>query len=670
MSMRFGVCYYPEQWPRDRWAIDAAQMAELGLDLVRIGEFAWSTLEPARGQLHLDWLDEAITTLADAGLSVVLGTPTATPPVWLMRERPEILSVGPDGRRRAYGSRRHTSPVSAAYREESARIVRTLVDRYGSNEAIVAWQLDNEPGNHDSARDYSDEAAAAFRAWLAARFDGSIDALNEAWGTAFWSMSYPSFETIELPVPTMTEHNPSLELAHLEFAAAMAAEALDEQRAIVTAGAPGREVLTNLYLGEIDVDPRQVARPGGIGAIDIYPHGVDGPADVSFLLDLARGSALPADAGVAANGGRGWIIEQQPGPVNWTGDNPAVPAGQVRLWCWQAALHGIETLLWFRWRAARTGQEQHHAALLRHDGSRSSAWDEAARFLAEYRAVADAEAAGDPDAAGTTLARPPARVALVHEHLDAWALEVVPQTHGASHRHLVTAAHTAARRLGLDVDVVPADADLTGYEVVLAPALHVVDDQRVARLEAALDAGVRVVLGPRSLVRDHHHRWIDTPVPGGLADRLGARVDHAGSPTGWPRRPDHRSSVRFVASDHGPRAGSGTADARQVTDIDADTDGVTLPAGPWVDTLVDLAEDVEVLATTVGAPLDGAVVAVHRGGLCYLGVASVEAWTTVLSRLLDRRANPDHLAVYERAGRTVTIDHTTLHIDGLGPLAG
>ena len=148
--MRFGVCYYPEQWPATRWAEDAASMAELGLGLVRIGEFAWSRYEPARGRFTFDWLDEAIETLADAGLGVVLGTPTATPPVWLMRERPEILSVGPDGRRRAYGSRRHTSTTSLAYREEAARIVSVLVERYGHHPAVVAWQIDNEPGNWNS----------------------------------------------------------------------------------------------------------------------------------------------------------------------------------------------------------------------------------------------------------------------------------------------------------------------------------------------------------------------------------------------------------------------------------------------------------------------------------------------------------------------------------------
>jgi beta-galactosidase len=635
--MRTGVCYYPEQWPRQRWATDAAWMADLGLDLVRIGEFAWSSYEPQRGRFDFAWLDEAIEVLAGAGLQVVLGTPTATPPVWLVRERPEIVSVGPDGRPRPYGSRRHTSTSSRAYRQEAARIVEVLVARYGHHPAVVAWQVDNEPGNHDSARCWSAESERAFQAWLSARFDGDIDALNAAWGTAFWSMAYPSFDAVELPRPTVTDHNPSLEVAHLAFAAAQAAEGLAEQRAIITAGSPGREMFTNLYLGDIDIDPRQVARPTGLGSVDIYPHGLEDAHEVGFVLDLARGSALGPDAGPADRGGRAWIVEQQPGPVNWTGDNPAVPAGQVRLWCWQAALHGVETLLWFRWRAARAGQEQHHAALLRHDGTRSPAWDEAARFLRELREV---EAT-----APKLVERPPARVALVHDHLDAWMLEVIPQVPDAGHRRLVTAAHAAARRLALDVDVVPDDADLTGYEVVLAPALHVVTPARLARLEAALDAGVQVVLGPRSLVRDEHAVWVDVPVPAGLSSRLGARIEHAGSPSGWPRDADHPSEL--VLDD--PRN--------------------PLPVGGWIETFTEVEATTQVLGRARGGPLDGAAVVVRRDGLTLLGAASEEAWTATLALLLGHRPRPDHLEVFERDRRHVVLDHRSRTIGGLGRIS-
>lgn len=628
--MRFGVCYYPEQWPEERWATDAAMMVDLGLDRVRIGEFAWSVIEPERGRFDWGWLDRAIDTLADAGLALVLGTPTATPPIWLARERPDILSVGPDGRRRAYGSRRHTSPSSAAYREEARRIVSALVARYGNHPAVVAWQIDNEPGNHDSARCWSEESQAAFQRWLEVRY-GTIDALNEAWGTVFWSGTYPSFDAVRLPVPTVTDHSPSLELAHRRFASDQAVEGLAEQREIIVAGSPDREVYTNLYLGDVDIDARAVARPNGLGAVDIYPHGLSGPAEVGFVLDLARGTALGPDAGVGDEGGRAWIIEQQPGVVNWTGDNPSVPPGQVWLWCWQAALHGIEDLLWFRWRAARAGQEQHHDALLRHDGSFATAHAEAARFIQEVRAC-------PPE----VLERGRASVALIVDYGDAWLLDVVPQTHGASHRTLLVAAHAAARRLGLDADIVPADADLTGYDLVLAPALQQVTDDRLARLEAALSAGATVVLGPRALHRDDDAIWIDEAVPPGrLGERLGARVDAAGNPSGWPR--DGAASVTV------------------------DVGGTTYPPGPWLESLVttDGATDVEVLARAVGGPLDGCTVAAGRQGLVHLGASSAEAWAAVLEHLTGRRSEPDHLEVFDRGGRRIVLDHRDRTVTGI-----
>ncbi len=630
--MRLGVCYYPEQWPEERWTTDAAMMAELGLDLVRIGEFAWSVIEPARDRFDWGWLDRAVETLADAGLSLILGTPTATPPIWLARERPDILSVGPDGQRRAYGSRRHTSPSSPAYREEARRIVTALVERYGQHPAVVAWQIDNEPGNHDSARCWSAESEAAFQRWLEARY-GTIDALNQAWGTVFWSGTYPSFEAVRLPVPTVTDHTPALELAHRRFASDQAVEGLAEQREIIAAGSPDREIFTNLYLGDVDIDARAVARPNGLGAVDIYPHGLRDPAEVGFVLDLARGTALPAEAGVEAKGGRAWIIEQQPGAVNWTGDNPAVAPGQVEVWCWQAALHGIEDLLWFRWRAARAGQEQHHAALLGHDGSPSAAYREAADFMAAVRSTPAA-----------VLDRGRARVALIVDYGDAWLLDVVPQTHDASHRQLVVAAHAAARRVGLDVDVVPADADLTGYDLVLAPGLQQVTADRLARIDAAVDAGALVVLGPRALHRDAHSVWIDEAVPpAGLGHRLGARVDLAGTPAGWPR------------------------DGRRTSRVELD--GAVIPAGPWLESLVvtdTSPDDVEVVARAVGGPLDGCPVVVRRGGLVAMGASSSDAWTALLVRLLQRAPEPGHLEVFERSGHRIVIDHHALRVDGIG----
>jgi len=603
--MRLGVCWYPEQWPESRWPTDVAMMRDAGLELVRIGEFAWHRYEPAREQWDWGWLDRAVEQLLGAGLEVVLGTPTATPPIWLARERPEVLTTASDGSRRQVGSRRHTCPTSPAYREESARVVAALAERYGTSPAVTTWQVDNEPGNHDSARCWCDDCTLAFRGWLRARF-ATIDDLNQAWGTVFWSQVWPSFDAVELPRPTVTAHNPALELAHRRFASDQVVEALREQVVQLTALSPGRRLLTNHYLGDAVVDCRDVGRLTGLVGHDSYPHGASGPYDVGFRHDLCRGLA----DGVAP-----WVVEQQPGPVNWTPTNPPVPPGQVRLWGWQAALHGVETLLFFRWRAARFGQEQYHAGLLRHDASPDRGLAEAVRLGQELRAAAPA-----------LLARPPARVAIPYAYDDAWALEIDPHLTGMTHRSLVLAAHEAASRCGQDVDVVDPEGSLTAYDLVLAPALHLCTPARVAALTAALDAGVTVVVGPRTLVKDDDDAWLDEPLPGGLAARLGARVgDALTEPTG---------QVAVAPYD--------------------------VPAGPWTDVYEVQADDVEVLASYDGGWLTGLPAVVRRGGLVATGAASAEVWTSLLGDLLGVEPAPHGVEVFWRDGQRVELDWRTL----------
>ncbi len=599
--MRFGVCYFPEQWPEDRWPEDAAQMAGMGLELVRIGEFAWVAYEPQRGRFAWDWLDRAIGTLADHGLGVVMCTPTATPPVWLAQERPEILSMGPGGARRAYGSRRHTCVTSAAYREEAERIVTALADRYGAHPAVAAWQVDNEAGNHDSARCWCAECQAAFTAWLERRF-GTIEALNDAWGTVFWSQTYPDFEAVRLPVPTMTAHHPALRLAHLRFASGQTVDFLAAQFDLLRARVGSSvELTTNFYSEDTVVDQAAAARLTGLAAIDSYPHGPADPLATAYHLDLARGPT-----------GRAWIMEQQPGPINWTPLNPPVPDGQVRLWTWQAALHGIDALLYFRWRAARYGQEAYHSGLLRQDGSPTAP---VAEIEAAIREIGDAG-----------LPAPEPRVALLHSAADVWAIEINPHRTGTTHRSLQLPAYAGARRLGLDVAIVDPAADLTGYEWVLAPALHLATPERLAAIEAALDDGTGVVLGPRSLVVDAELAWSDRPLPAGLAARLGARVV------------EHLSQTAPVTV-----APWGT------------------PAGPWTDVLA--TDEAEVVATYAGGSyLDGRPAAVRRDGLVYAGFSSAESWTALLADLLGLPPHDAAVEIFSRAGRTITLDHRTLTV--------
>ncbi len=223
MKRSLGVCYYPEHWPEAQWGEDATRMADLGLTWVRIGEFAWKRMEPVEGQYDWGWLDRAIETLGAAGLRVVLGTPTATPPAWVVAKHPDMLPVDVEGRIRGYGSRRHYCFSHAGYLEECRKIVTAIAKRYGRNPHVAAWQTDNEYSCHDTVLSYSDCALAAFRDWLRRQFpgpnnDGDIDALNAAWGNVFWSMDYDDFDQIGLPNLTVTEVNPAHAHAFRRFA--------------------------------------------------------------------------------------------------------------------------------------------------------------------------------------------------------------------------------------------------------------------------------------------------------------------------------------------------------------------------------------------------------------------------------------------------------------------
>ena len=598
--MRFGVCYYPEQWAEDRWELDGRLMRENGLELVRIGEFAWSSYEPSRAEFRWEWLDRAIDVMAAEGLQIVLSTPTATPPVWLARERPEILSVGSDGRRRAYGSRRHTCPTSPAYREEAARVVEALVDRYGSNPAVVAWQVDNEPGNHDSARCWCDFCQQRFSAWLAARY-ATVAELNRAWATAFWSQTYPDFEAVRLPVPTMTSHHPSLLLAHRRFASDTVIAGLAEQYRIIGEGSPGRDITTNVYSGDLEVDATSLARLGGIYAVDSYPHGVQGPLDVAMTLDRRPGGTRT----------RLWVMEQQVGPINWGTINPPVPTGQVRAWIWQAALHGVEAMFFFRWRAARGGQEQYHSGLLRHDASPSDALAEVAATVAELRSV--------------NLSAPSPQAAMLFSTEDGWLVGIDPHREGLTHRSLVLATYIACRAVGVEVTLVDPEDDLTGYSIVLAPALIMASPARVAALEKAIAAGNLVILGPRSLVMDNEGVFVDDAPPSGLAGALGGGVvEHLSQP------------------------------------FDLTVEPWSVPSGTWTDVLE--SDRADVIAHYGGeGHLAGRAAAIRTSNVVYAGFSSVEAWTALLADLTGRPAGAADLESFPATGwqlnhREFTVD--------------
>ncbi|MEY4239515.1 MAG: hypothetical protein RL339_2116, partial [Pseudomonadota bacterium] len=466
--MRLGVCYYPEHWPEALWAEDAARMVAAGLSRVRIGEFAWSRIEPDPGRFDWDWLDRAIAALHGAGLEVILGTPTATPPKWLVDAMPDMIALDAAGRPRGFGSRRHYCFSHAGYRAEAARITRALAERYGAHPAVVAWQTDNEYGCHDTAISYSEAAQEAFRVWLKARY-GTVAALNQAWGNVFWSMEYRDFAEVDLPNLTVTEANPAHWLAFRRFSSDQVARFNRVQVEILRAHSPGRDVMHNFMGFFTQFDHHEVAADIDVAGWDSYPLGFldsfrfsaedkvryarQGHPDIAaFHHDLYRGCRPD---------GRWWVIEQQPGPVNWSAHNPAPLPGMVRLWTLEAMAHGAELVSYFRWRQFPKAQEQHHAGLLRPDNSAAPGLAEAQQVANE---LAQLGAAGEP----------PRKVALVFAYDADWITQIQPQGRGLSALWAAFECYSLLRGLGLDIDLVPPGRPLDGDALCVVPCLPLV----------------------------------------------------------------------------------------------------------------------------------------------------------------------------------------------------
>ncbi len=489
MKPELGVCYYPEHWAEESWAQDAARMVEIGLTWVRIGEFSWSRLEPTPGDLRFDWLDRAVETLGAAGLKVVMGTPTATPPRWMLDKHPDMLAVDENDRPRKFGSRRHYCFSHAGYVEECKRIARIMGERYGRNPHVAAWQIDNEYGCHDTTLSYSQPALAAFRVWLADRY-GSIDALNKAWGNIFWSMEYNNFDQIELPNLTVTEASPAHVLAFCRFSSDQVVAFNKAQVEILRplTDAP----LSHNYMGRVlEFDHFGTGADLDIATWDSYPIGflsdrleADDAHKAAFLQqgdpDM---QAFHHDLYRAVGRGRWWVMEQQPGPVNWAPYNPAPLPGMVRLWSLEAVAHGAEVVSYFRWRQAPMAQEQMHAGLLTPAGTDAPGLAEAqdtAKDLARLGHLAPARA----------------EVAIVFDYASDWAWKTQPQGAGFDYFKLVFSAYRALRRSGLSVDFISAaDTVDQHYKLILAPGLATLDDTSVARWTDASDLAV---FGPRT----------------------------------------------------------------------------------------------------------------------------------------------------------------------------
>jgi beta-galactosidase len=498
-ALYLGTAWYPEQWPESRWDADLSLMEAAHVRFVRIGEFAWSKLEPSEGHYDLDWLQRAVDAAARHHIAVVIGTPSAAPPAWLTTKYPETLRIMEDGRQDQHGNRQQFNWSDPKYRELARAMAEQEAKRFGHDPNVIGWQIDNEYANES----YGPADQARFDAWLKARYK-TLDNLNDKWTTAYWSETYNDWS--QVPIET-TYGNPGLLLSWKRFVS-------DTWRSYQK---------NQLDVLRPNIDPRQFITTNMMGFFDGYDH-----YTVSQDLDLASwddyvgtGQLNPVYNGAAHDLTRGflrknfWVMETQPGFVNWSPDNNSLDKGAVRAMAWHDVGHGADAVSYWQWRSDLNGQEEYHGVLVGADGTPVPLYSEVAHLGADF-------AKAGPALAGTSVH---SDVAILHSYDSFWAIDW--QRHNKAFDPLATMIgyYGAIRALTHSVDIVNPSVDLSQYKLVIAPALNLLTDEQAKNLIEYVHHGGHLVLTQRTAMKTIDNALQPERQPGPLVPLLGGRVE-------------------------------------------------------------------------------------------------------------------------------------------------
>ncbi|MFD9391442.1 beta-galactosidase [Streptomyces sp. NPDC060000] len=507
--LAFGGDYNPEQWPESVWQDDVRLMREAGVTMMSVGIFSWALLEPSPGEYDFGWLDRVIGLLHDNGIRVDLGTPTVAPPVWFYRDHPEALPVTPEGVRYEFGSRAAICHSNADYRAAAANITTRLAERYGDHPALAMWHVHNEYGVPVSAC-YCDSCAAHFRRWLETTY-GTVDAVNEAWGTAFWGQRYAGFEDVNPPRATPTVGNPGQALDYKRFADATMRENFRAERDILHRLAPGVPVTTNFMTALSQCD-----------SVDYWAWGreVDIVTNDHYLITDGRRThvnlAMAADLTRSVAGGAPWILlEHSTSGVNWQPRNPAKAPGQMARNSLGHVARGSEGAMFFQWRQSRRGAEKFHSAMVPHGGTDTRVWREVVELGASLDSLAPIR--------GT---RTEADVAVLWDWHSWWAQNLAWRpSEDTDPRERADAFYEALYDRHLTVDFAHPEADLSAYPLVVVPALYLMTEAAGNNLREYVANGGTLVVSYFSGIVDEHDAVHEGAYPGVLRDVLGLTVE-------------------------------------------------------------------------------------------------------------------------------------------------
>ena len=514
-----GVYYYPEHWDESQWERDFKQMHELGFEFTHFAEFAWAQLEPEEGRYDFGWLDKAVALAAKYDLKVIMCTSTATPPVWLSRKYPEILVRSEDGSMKDHGSRQHALFASKKYRELSYRLIEELAKRYGDDPRIIGWQLDNEPMVQ---YDFSPTSEAGFREFLRKKYADDIKALNDAWGTAFWSQTYSSFEQIKLPRLKQWGMNYHQIMDYRRFAASQTNDFLNEQCLLIKKYAKNQWVTTN-YIpnyseghigGSPDLDFVSYTRymvHGDKTGIGRRGYRVGDPLRIAMANDFFRPVA-----------GTYGVMELQPGQVNWGSINPQPLPGAVRLWLWSVFAGGSDFACTYRYRQPLYGLEQYHYGIVSTDGVTVTPggreYQQFIQEIAQLRKIAEDKDVMPED----YIAR---RTAILFNNENSWNIDQQKQNNTWNTLGHVEKYYRSLKSFGAPVDFINEKKDFSEYPVMIVPAYQMADKELVRKWEKYVKNGGNLVLTCRTAHKDRHGRLPEAPFGAMIYDLTGNEVE-------------------------------------------------------------------------------------------------------------------------------------------------
>ncbi len=474
-------------------------MQDAGIRMVRVGEFAWSTMEPTEGQFRFDWLERAVALAAKHEIVTVLGTPTAAPPAWMTQRYPDTLKTYMDGRKATHGGRAQYSFTSRHYRDFCHRIAAAMATHFGHNPNVVGWQIDNEYGEVS----WDDITRRDWQQWLRAKYD-TLDELNNHWTTAYWSETYSAWTQIPLGTPG---NNPGLMLDFRRFVTDIYKDYQHNQIEAIRSVADPRQFITSNFMGWYNAfDHYVLSEELDLASWDNYVgSGHLKPLDNGLVHDLTRGLKRK----------NFWVMETQPGFVNWAPVNNALDRGEVREMAWHAIGHGADTVSYWQWRSALSGQEQYHGTLVGADGTPVPLYEEVAGIGREFAKAADTLSGTSPDS----------QVAMLHSYDSRWAIDNQRHNRNFDPVALLQQWYRPLRTIAQQMDVVNPMAPLDGYKLVVAPGLNVIPEEMGKHLMEYVEQGGHLVLGPRSGMKDAWNALWPMRQPGPLEPMAGMRVE-------------------------------------------------------------------------------------------------------------------------------------------------